>query len=211
MKDKELKLNASGYYDEPCYKAMTAPPKPGEIWVHNTSGAYMLVLANKNTTCSTLRLLDVEKPGSIPVMCKAQMYTTPIMVGYCFESLLTQYVKTVPAEEFTTIRLEVARALGLEDKLKEHSERDAQQNTINDLVKRNTELLEERDKLLEEIGGYGETIKNQAFDMQVQEKKIIMLGESLAKVEREADKASIYKEMYMTLLDKVISARGKRK
>ena len=87
-------------------------------------------------------------------------------------------------------------------------ERNAQQHTINDLVKANAELLEERDKLLEEIGGYGDTIRMQANELQVKEKNIIMLGESFSKVEREADRAEIYKEMYMTLLDKVIAARG---
>lgn len=104
-----------------------------------------------------------------------------------------------------------------------------QQNTINDLVKeldtlnkkgedlhnercafveKAKALEEQRNKLLEEIAGYGDTIKKQRCELQAKENNIIMLGESLAKVEREADKAEIYKEMYMTLLDKLISVRG---
>ena len=46
MMNDDLKRNASGYYDEVPYKALTTSPKAGEIWVHNTSGAYMFVLCN---------------------------------------------------------------------------------------------------------------------------------------------------------------------
>lgn len=45
-------------------------------------------------------------------------------------------------------------------------------------------------------------------EIQARETANTLLRESLEKVSREADKAGIYKEMYMTLLDKVISARG---
>lgn len=42
----DMRKNASGYYDETAYKAMTTEPKAGEIWTHNVSGAYMLIVAN---------------------------------------------------------------------------------------------------------------------------------------------------------------------
>lgn len=207
MKDKELKLNASGYYDETCYKAITAPPKAGEIWLHNVSGAYMLVIANQNTVYSTLRLTDKEKPDSIPVMCKTPMFTAPIMIGYCFEDTLSQYVKTVPSEEFEGIKKAIAGALGI------HIEKPVETVKVDDnMERRNAELLEERDTLLD----LNEALKHEMALMQneleARDKARILLDESFEKVSREADKAGIYKEMYMTLLDKVISARGgKRK
>ena len=213
MKDKELKLNASGYYDEPCYKAITAPPKPGEIWLHGTSGHFLLVIANQNGVCSTIRLVDQEKEGSNMVTGTVPMYAKPIMLGYCFEHMLQSYVKTVKDEEFEKMKRGSAFALGLQnvkatDMPKEDNERDAQQHTINDLVKANAELLEERDKLLEEIAGYGETIKRQSGDLHAKDIENTNLRTHLAQQSIEAASATIYKEMYMTLLDKVIAARG---
>lgn len=181
MKDKELKLNASGYYDEPCYKAITAAPRPGEIWTHNQSGAYMLVVANVNGVCPTLRLNEQQKDGCIPVTCRALMYTNPAFMGYVFETNLAQYVKTVKEDEFKAVRQGLADMLGIT----------SAEDYYNGLKIKDAAMLEEyqtREKLIAE---YDE-----------------LLDESFEKVSREADKAEIYKEMYMTLLDKVISARG---
>lgn len=240
MKDKELKLNASGYYDEPCYQTIknVDAPKPGEIYIHGDTGKYVLVLNCVNGVCAILNLTEQEREGRIPVMARVQMYTNPIMINYTFATTLTQYVKTITDEECLEVKKAVSEALGLLciilDACEEvHQTRDKLEAEYDELLNENKSLKQhildlnmergemldkvkemegQRDKLIAEIGGFGDTIKKQAYELQAKEKNIIMLGESLAKVEREADKAEIYKEMYMTLLDKVISARGgKRK
>ena len=190
MKDKELKLNASGYYDEPCYKAITASPKPGEIWVHNQSGAYTLVMANVNGVCPTLRLNEQEKDGCITVTCKVPMYTHPAFMGYVFEGNLSQYVKTVKEEEFKAVKQRVAEVLGI-------TFADSMTDAADEChaLRRRVQMLEE------------ERVKLN-YEIEAREKANTLLNESLTKVSSEADKAGIYKEMYMTLLDKVIAVRG---
>lgn len=207
MKDKELKLNASGYYDEPCYQTIknVDVPKPGEIWTHNMSGYYMLVVAVVGDVCSTLRLTDQPRNDSIPVMSKTPMYTTPIMLGYCFSHLLTQYVKTITDDEFTKVRLAVADALGLEDKPLPVTVTDDHINMLEEEVKC---LHNERHDFVERIECQKHEISLMLNDLEAREKANTLLRESLEKVSREADKAGIYKEMYMTLLDKLISAKG---
>lgn len=214
MKDKELKLNASGYYDEPCYKAVKTidAPKPGEIWMHNQSGYNMLVVAVVGDVCSTLRLTDQPRNDSIPVMSKTPMYTTPIMLGYCFSHLLTQYVKTITDDEFTKVRLAVADALGLEDKPLPVTVTDDHIANLEDNVKvlcdRTVKLQEENSELKHDNADLRKECDALECEIQARETANTLLRESLEKVSREADKAGIYKEMYMTLLDKVISARG---
>lgn len=201
MKDKELKLNASGYYDEPCYKTMTAAPKPGEIWTHAATGYHMLIVASLNGVCSTLRLTDVEREGCIPVTGRTLMFATPIMLGYSFESTLGNYVKSIKADEFEKVKRGIVNVLGLQDF----------KGYVEKLEVEAADMLEEhttRDKLQAEYDELLAECKALKCELDAREKANILLGESLAKVEREAEKAGIYKEMYMTLLDKVISARG---
>lgn len=196
MKDSDLKRNASGYVDEPCYKARTAPPKAGEIWRHDTTGAYMLVVANKNGVCSTLRLIEYEREDSITVNCKTPMYTAPIMLGYCFENLLTQYVKNVSAGEFAEVQREVGKVLGipaadthdLEEQVKSLTDE-------NDGLKKSyTDVFAENGRLRIELEA-----RNMACDA---------LDANCTTMCAELEKANVYKEMYLTLLDKLVSARG---
>lgn len=204
-KDNDLKRNASGYYDEPCYKAVTAPPKAGEIWTHATSGAYMLVMASFNGVCSTLRLTDVGREGCITVMCKTPMYATPIMIGYCFENMLSQFVKSVKGDEFMTVKVAVAQALGvtdinlaapiphdhihqLEEKVKSLTdENEGLKQSYKDIFQKCEGVREERDAFKEQCDDLYADITKMGIDLQ---------------------KANIYKEMYMELLDKLVCARG---
>jgi hypothetical protein len=208
MKDKEPKLNASGYYDEPCYHTIKAMdvPQAGEIWTHNQSGTYMLVMANDNGVCPTLRLNEQQKDGCIPVTCRVPMYANPAFVGYGFESNLAQYIKTVKEDEFQAVKQRFADMLGIESYIigidpGEH----INVNIHNEQVKA---LEEERDKLRGVIGELKSEMDLMLKENEARDKAHTLLSESLDKVSREADKAEIYKEMYMTLLDKVISARG---
>ena len=208
MKDKELKLNASGYYDEPCYKVITASPKPGEIWTHAATGYHMLIVSTLNGVCSTLRLTDVEREGCIPVTGRTLMFATPIILGYSFESTLGNYVKSIKNDEFEKVKRGIVKVLGLQDfkadvkeaeivaadMLEEHTTRDKLEAEYAELLDKNRSMKKEM-----------ALMKN---EMEAREKARILLDESFEKVSREADKAEIYKEMYMTLLDKVIAARG---
>ena len=202
MKDKELKLNDSGYKDEPCYKAIKAVdvPKPGEIYIHGDTGRYVLVLNCVNGVCAILTLFDQEREGRIPVMARVQMYTNPIMINYAFASSLIQYVKTITDDEFAVIRNAVANALNVEhiyvglEPMGSGIHPDFHEREVK-------KLTDENNALKHEMG----LMKN---ELEAREKARILLDESFEKVSREADKAEIYKEMYMTLLDKVISARG---
>lgn len=219
MKDKELKLNASGYYDEPCYKAITASPKPGEIWTHNQSGAYMLIVANVNGVCATLRLSEQEKEGCISVMCRVPMYANPIFIGYCFETNLSQFVKAAKNEQFTAVKQGIYDVLGLtnivaavpHDHINELEAKTITQGAnisflekqVNLLRNARDELKAKYDKLMEERHGL-------KHELVAREKANDLLRESLAKVSQEAEAAGVYRNMYESLLDKMISLAVKR-
>lgn len=116
MKSNDIRRNASGYYDETAFKAIqaiTKAPKAGEIWMDSAGSKTYLVLQSDKNVCSTLLLGTENKENSIVVMAKVPMYTNPIMIGYTFSSMLTQYVKTVPEDSMETVKKAVARALGI--------------------------------------------------------------------------------------------------
>lgn len=156
MNDKDLKRNGSGYVDDPCYKAVTAPPRPGEIWIHGKSGAYMLVLANVNGICPTLRLTDVDGEGTVPVMCKTQMYSKPYMISYCFENLLTEFVKVVKGDEMKKVRKGLIKALGLFDDITQDNpmpdEFKAMQEELDSLKAGYKQVFDENAALKEKLG-----------------------------------------------------------
>lgn len=112
MKD-DLRRNASGYIDEPCYQAVTAGPRPGEIYAHTMSSDYMLILATNGNVSACLKLEEKPREGKIRVLARVPMYIDPIKVCYCFHNLLGAYIKSVPDAEFSGVRRAVAKALGL--------------------------------------------------------------------------------------------------
>lgn len=204
-KDNDLKRNGSGYYDEPCYKAVTSPPKPGEIWTHATSGAYMLVVANFNGVYSTLRLTDVEREGSVSVMCKTPMYATPIMLGYCFENMLADFVKSVKGDEFTAVQRAVGKALGVIDI-----------NLVAPVPHDHIHILEDKVKALtDENEGLKQSYKDvfkenekMHLDLKARDMAHDVLDAHCRQMSADLDKANVYKEMYHELLDKLVCARA---
>ena len=207
MNDKDLKRNASGYVDEPCYKAVTAPPRPGEIWIHSKSGAQLLVLANVNGVCPTLRLVDVSGEGSIPVTGKAMMYVKPCMIGYCFDNLLSEYVKSIKGEEMAAIRKGIAKVMGL-----------TADGDIETTLIQKVEVLEGNLQAVREENIYLRT-ENKILKTQLEEEKSLKTESDLMKVvqkehaevinrlDQEIVKLSIYKDMYMDIIDKLVSMR----
>lgn len=115
MNDWGITKNASGYYDETAYKAITNLAKAGEVWTHKLTGESLLVLNSNGRVCNCLKLLNIEKGGDcIEVVCGADVkYTGPTMVMYVFGNLLAQYTKTVPADNFGDVQKAVKKALGL--------------------------------------------------------------------------------------------------
>lgn len=116
MKSNDIRRNASGYYDETAFKAIqaiTKAPKACEIWMDSTGSKTYLVLQSRKSVCSTLLLGTENKENSIMVMARVPMYTDPIMIGYTFSSMLTQYVKTVTEDSMENVKKAVARALGI--------------------------------------------------------------------------------------------------
>ena len=200
-KDNDLKRNASGYYDEPCYKDVTAPPKAGEIWTHATSGAYMLVMASFNGVCSTLRLTDVGREGCITVMCKTPMYATPIMIGYCFENMLSQFVKSVKGDEFMTVKTAVAKALGIPMTVFNHDQIIQLEEKVRNLKDENDGLK----KSCQDVFKENESIRACLDARNLADKDV---DDAIAEMNQEIIRLNIYKEMYMELLDKLISAKA---
>lgn len=192
MKDKELKLNASGYKDEPCYQTIKAVdvPKPGEIYIHGEMGRYVLVLNHVNGVCAILTLVDQEREGRIPVMARVQMYTNPIMTNYTFASSLIQYVKTITDEEFQQVKKAVAEAFGFEHKT---------DNFKAEPMLGSIRLLEEKVKALEEERDAAVNVADQIHAENI---------DASIQLEKEKAKSQFYREMYDTLLDKLISVRG---
>ena len=112
MKDHGIKRNASGYYDEPCYKAVTAGPQPGEVWISSKTGEPRLILANNGTYCNVLKMYDDWQEGEIRVMCRVPMFVNPIKITYARTAELKQYIKSIPEAEFKVIHKAAIRALG---------------------------------------------------------------------------------------------------
>lgn len=138
MKNKDIRRNGSGYYDETAFKAISGmKPQPGEIWTHKVSDGLMLG----------------EKPAinKIMVRGKTMMWTNPIMVGYCFDEVLEAYVKTMPDTEFLEVQKAVKKALGLShvpDKANGQAHAPEAHTDENSPISDDFEkLVDERDKL----------------------------------------------------------------
>lgn len=209
MKDAELKLNASGYYDETCYKGITAPPQPGEIWSNQDGTRYWLILQTSDKVCSTLQMSHVQNGNTITVLVHEPMYTDPIMVGYTYMDKLGSFVRKLKGNEYAEVQRRVGNALGitaaienpLEDKnqliadVKALSEKLVSlQFENNELKHENADLRKENEKLLMD--------HNMAADIAND-----LHAESI-ELSREIDCLKIYKEMYLTILDKLISVKG---
>ena len=189
MKDNEIKLNASGYKDEPCYKTIKKmdAPKPGEIWDNGKNGKTVLVLGNMNGICSILNLIDQEKEGCIKVQARVPMYTAPIMVSWCFTSDLTNYVMTSTLDDFNAVKWGVTDALGL---------------TIGfppPMPHGYVESLEQKVKALEDERDAAVNVADQTHADNI---------DASIQLEKEKAKAQFYREMYDTLLDKLISMKA---
>lgn len=199
MKDNELKLNGSGYYDEPCYQTIknVDAPKAGEIWTHNQSGAYMLVVANVNGVCPTIRLNEQQKDGCIPVTCRVPMYTNPAFMGYVFETNLAQYVKTVKEDEFKAVRQGLADMLGIECVTPVVFTHDA--GSHPHILEEKVKALEDENKKLRADHDMAVAIADDLNAEQIELRKDL---------DKETYKAEFYRGMYDALIDKVISARG---
>ena len=182
MKDADLKRNASGYYDEPCYKAVTAPPRPGEIWTKAGTDEIFLCLASNEKASSCMKLNEKQmNVECIPVILKNKtMYTDPMMIGYTFNKLLNERMYSLTECQMESIRRSVGKALG-----------------IHDLSDRNAELLKERDKLIEEKG------EIHLLKIELERERKFRADAAV-----QLEKANVYKEMYLELIDKLVSVRG---
>lgn len=174
--DMEMRKNASGYYDETAYKAMTTSPKPGEIWTHNVSGAYMLVLANIEGVCIALRINENPRDEhSLPVTVRTKMWTNPQFLGNCRCTALSNYAKIADKEEFEAIKNRIAEFLYLavEETAEEEEEEEVGFDGTEDIQAE----LEDAKKECEAV-----------------KKKLLISQEN----------AKLYRKMYDELLDKVI-------
>lgn len=212
MNDKDLKRNGSGYVDEPCYKAVTAPPRPGEIWIHGKSGAYMLVLANVNGICPTLRLTDVDGEGTVPVMCKTQMYSKPYMISYCFENLLTEFVKSVKGDEMKKVRKGLIKALGLFDDITQDNpmpdEFKAMQEELDSLKAGYLDVCKENESLKKDLLKAQKTAEDAKFDLEAKNMADKMVADAIAGMQEEITRLTIFKDMYMDIIAKLVALRG---
>lgn len=196
MKDAELKLNASGYYDETCYKGITAPPQPGEIWSNQDGTRYWLILQTSDKVCSTLQMSHVQNGNTITVLVHEPMYTDPIMVGYTYMDKLGSFVRKLKGNEYAEVQRRVGNALGITSTAAANNDhinmmleaKNADlQNMVADLQNRNKELQ---------------------FDLDAKNMADKMVSDTIADMELEISCLKIYKEMYLTILDKLISAKG---
>ena len=113
MGDFGIKKNASGYYDETCYKGITAGPQPGEIYTHQAHGDYFLVIASNERVSACLKLDANDREGKIKIRARMQMYTDPIKISYCYNDMFSAFVRKLPDEEFAAVRRILAMTLGL--------------------------------------------------------------------------------------------------
>lgn len=195
MKDADLKRNASGYYDETCYKGIAAPPRPGEIWLHGHMGWLVLIVGKgkEGGVYSTLRLTERKTTGCVVVTCKTTMYTVPCMLGFALGEDLTQFVTACPAEEFEEVKQGIAKALGLTHTATE-ADRKKLEEENEGLKESYKTVFHENERLKADL-----TARNMAFDL---------LDASCREMTADLDRANVYKEMYLALLDKLIAAKG---
>ena len=209
MKDADLKRNASGYYDETCYKGITAPPKAGEIWTTADGKKCWLILRNNGTVCSTLLLGKEEKENSIKVMGKVPMYTDPVMVGYTFTVYIATFVKSIPAANLAEVKKAVGEALGItaatENPLDDKNQLKAD---VNALTERLVSLQFENNELKHDNADLRSENKKITFDLDAKILADKMVHDSIADMEQEICKLKVYKDMYTDLIDKLVSVRG---
>ncbi len=113
MRDRGMRKNASGYIDDPCYKAVISGPQPGEIWTNRKGDLPSLILANNGPICLCLKMYEDYMDGEIRVMARVPMYVNPLKVTYARTADLNTYVKSIPAPEFKVIHRACVRALGI--------------------------------------------------------------------------------------------------
>lgn len=204
-KENDLKRNASGYIDEPCYKTVTAPPRPGEIWTHSRSGKQMLVIANVKGICTTLLLQDKDGEGAIPVMGRTQMYTKPAMIGYCFEDLLTEFVKSVKGEEMAAVKKGVVKALGLFETVNDVS---AMQEEVESLKAGYLDVCKENERLKKELAQEQKKAADAKYDLEAKNMADKMVADAIAGMQEEITRLTIFKDMYMDIIAKLVALRG---
>lgn len=187
MDNRDLKRNASGYYDETPYKAMTTGPKPGDVWVRQ-DGANMLVVAVNGYICNTLRMNDTPKDAtSFEIKHGSRSWYVNIpYIGFIRAGDLVSYEFNVGDEQLMNIKGKVGEALDLYDEEEvEEEDDDAVSNSelTDDLVKLKTE--------------YGE-LEGKCEELEI----------ALQQAIERAAKLEAYREMYENLLDKVIGRAG---
>lgn len=195
MKDADLKRNASGYYDETAYKAITAPPKAGEIWTNKDGKKCWLILRNNGDVCSTLLLGKEERENNIKVMAKVPMYTNPVMIGYTFTVYISTFVKTIPAANMAEVQKAVGEALGIT------AVSAVPHDHINALKEEVLRLTKERDEAQKKA-------TELKIDLDASKIADKMVDDTIAEMNQEIYKLKIYKELYMDLIDKLVSVRG---
>lgn len=199
MMNADLKRNASGYYDETCYKGITAPPKPGEIW-QNKKGQRVLIINSNAKVASTLLLTTNTETAECPIPVTAGdkvLYTDPIMIGYALVRTLDAFVMKAKPEEFHVAREEIGKALGItnEDKVKALAER------VAVLIDKNDALNHENADLRRDLKDAEEMID--ALKLKRESDKEFCMGMSA-----QIEKANVYRELYTELIDKLVSVRG---
>lgn len=202
MKDADLKRNASGYYDETAYKAITAPPKAGEIWTSSDGRKCWLILQNRGDVCSTLLLGKEEKENSVKVMGKVPMYTNPVMIGYTFTIYITTFVKSIPAANLAEVQKAVGEALGIT------AVAAVPHDHINVLEEKVYNLTQENEGLRESYKEIFNGNEKLLLELKARNMACDALDANCSTMSAELEKALIYKELYMELIDKLVAVRG---
>ena len=172
---------------------MTARPKAGEIWVHATSGAYMLVLSNVGGVNTCLRLNETKRDDeSIPVLARVQMWVNPSFIGYCFDTALSNFVKVAQKQDFDAAREAVVKLMGYdvgEDAEEEEDEEESSDGGVHDAVR---------------IAELEHQLSARNMECMDAAKRMIELEEELRKAKTEAARADFYREMNEKLLDRML-------
>ena len=118
--------NAEQYYDPTAGAALKEwersrkmQIKPGDVVRFTKQGATLTdipfaVLGVTGAVCTGVRLYDTRVPGSVPIVCGAQLYAQPDKLEW-FNSLRAdvEYARTMSETEYSTLRAAVADTLGL--------------------------------------------------------------------------------------------------
>lgn len=222
----DILRNGSGYCDYTAYAAIMnygkgekkMEIKAGEIYeVKRNDGSFMtaIIIAVHEYTSNILFLCDTESEGAVKVICKGEKYTDVSKLQYIYNDKIRTFVRKMKDEEFAEIMGKVAQGLAIKQNVMfdfEWYEKEAEYNEHIRKLKEEQEGLIKQVQELQSESGANDVVDELQGRLRVLVDRVEEVLEELEMKkeqesvnEKRALYADFYKEMYESLLEKVIA------